>query len=161
MIDYSSYGPSFLRVTLAEPQNSASIAGLHAELFSDAWSQETCKHFILSAAHLTFVAYDAREDHKIIGFLILQFLAPEAEIITLGVSRSHQTLGVGSELLKTAVETLGREGCEAIFLEVEENNIAAKRLYEKFGFAPNGRRPGYYLNKGRRSDALLLKYYYK
>lgn len=46
-----------------------------------------------------------------------------------------------------------RQNGEAVFLEVRESNMAARRLYEKLGFAETGRRRGYYANPPE--DAVL------
>ena len=42
-----------------------------------------------------------------------------------------------------------------VLLEVRESNTPARRLYEKLGFALEGRRPGYYQDPGE--DALLFR----
>jgi ribosomal-protein-alanine N-acetyltransferase len=39
---------------------------------------------------------------------------------------------------------LGERGIGRITLDVAEDNIAARRLYEGLGFTEDGRRPGYY-----------------
>lgn len=46
-------------------------------------------------------------------------------------------------------------GAKRIFLEVRETNLPALRLYERLGFKPAGRRPGYYTNPP--ADALLFE----
>jgi ribosomal-protein-alanine N-acetyltransferase len=48
-------------------------------------------------------------------------------------------------------------GAEEIFLEVDEGNLAALRLYEKLGFAKVGERKAYYEQAGRRSTALVMR----
>ena len=45
-------------------------------------------------------------------------------------------------------------GAEEIFLEVDEGNLAALRLYAKLGFAKVGERKAYYEGDGGRSTAL-------
>ena len=48
-------------------------------------------------------------------------------------------------------------GATRVFLEVAEDNLAARALYERTGFVEAGRRPGYYAAAdGGRRDALLL-----
>ena len=42
-----------------------------------------------------------------------------------------------------------------MFLEVRESNIAARKLYEKAGFEPTGRRKSYYTDP--LEDALLYR----
>ena len=49
-------------------------------------------------------------------------------------------------------------GAENIFLEVDETNIAACRLYDKLGFAKVGERKAYYAAAdGSRSTALVMR----
>ena len=43
-----------------------------------------------------------------------------------------------------------------IFLEVAENNIPARRLYEKAGFSEIGRRKNYYKTKSGFCDAICM-----
>lgn len=48
-------------------------------------------------------------------------------------------------------------GAKTMFLEVAEDNHAARALYQNFGFAMVGRRPGYYARKEQTAmDALIL-----
>jgi ribosomal-protein-alanine N-acetyltransferase len=49
-------------------------------------------------------------------------------------------------------------GTRVIHLEVDEGNIAARRLYHRAGFAEAGRRQGYYNTAdGKRATALVLR----
>jgi ribosomal-protein-alanine N-acetyltransferase len=44
-----------------------------------------------------------------------------------------------------------------VFLEVDEGNDPAIRLYTRAGFERVGRRPGYYVTPGGNAAALLLR----
>jgi ribosomal-protein-alanine N-acetyltransferase len=44
---------------------------------------------------------------------------------------------------------------DKLFLEVAEDNAAARRLYESYGFKQIGRRPGYYKRPGGPAMAAL------
>ena len=45
-----------------------------------------------------------------------------------------------------------------MFLEVDEDNAPARRLYARAGFREVGRRPGYYQqDKGAAATALVLR----
>ena len=46
-------------------------------------------------------------------------------------------------------------GCCRVVLDVRPSNVAALALYTKMGFAPCGRRPGYYQDNGE--DALVME----
>ncbi len=49
----------------------------------------------------------------------------------------------------------GKRGATRVALEVRTSNVAARRLYEGFGFYQVGRRKGYYFDTGE--DALLME----
>jgi ribosomal-protein-alanine N-acetyltransferase len=92
------------------------------------------------------------------GILILRMAADEAEILNFGVVPEARRQGLGTELM-SAAEALARDLAMArIFLEVAGDNLPARRLYEKRGFADVARRKGYYLRPdGSRVDALVLE----
>jgi ribosomal-protein-alanine N-acetyltransferase len=48
-------------------------------------------------------------------------------------------------------------GVRSVFLEVDEGNVSALRLYRRAGFTEVGRREGYYLNAGKPAAALVLR----
>ena len=53
---------------------------------------------------------------------------------------------------------LAGRGVRTIFLEVEENNQAARRLYDRTGFAVIGRRERYYREpNGEQLNAVLMR----
>ncbi len=68
--------------------------------------------------------------------------------LTIGVAPSARGAGVGSRLLEALLDLAAERGCAALSLSVEDGN-AARRLYERYGFARVGRNGG--------SDTLLLR----
>ncbi|OQC47496.1 MAG: Protease synthase and sporulation negative regulatory protein PAI 1 [Candidatus Marinimicrobia bacterium ADurb.Bin030] len=80
-------------------------------------------------------------------------LADESHIANIAVHPEFRNAGLGGKLLNFAFEIARRNGAKTITLEVNEQNIAACRLYEKFQFVLTGRRSHYYENK---DDALIL-----
>ena len=62
------------------------------------------------------------------GFALVRCVAGEAELLTLAVDPVHQRKGIADALMQ-----LWMENCNATtaFLEVAEDNIAAKSLYAK------------------------------
>ncbi|MEO0938150.1 MAG: GNAT family N-acetyltransferase [Pseudomonadota bacterium] len=87
------------------------------------------------------------------GFLMAQVIAPEAEILTLAVDPARQRQGVAGGLVK---DLLALPEVETAFLEVAEDNAAARALYTACGFAETGRRRGYYARAGGAVDAVLM-----
>ena len=77
-----------------------------------------------------------------------------ATIVSIAVHPKYRRKHVGDVLLKILLEKLKNKGFVEVKLEVRESNIAARRLYEKFGFKYSGRIPGYY-DDGE--DAIIMK----
>jgi ribosomal-protein-alanine N-acetyltransferase len=130
------------------------LAELHQSCFARAFDESAMMQFTASPQALCLIgtlAGDAGEDAA--GFLIARKASDEAEIISIGVVPSCRKLGLGRALLGTALELLRASGTRRLFLEVEETNEAALRLYRSFGGAAVGRRKGYY---DHGADAAIL-----
>lgn len=92
------------------------------------------------------------------GFLMAQFVPPEAEIQILAVSPDARRQGIGASLVTALIARCIEEHVTSIFLDVCSENSAALALYGKLGFEEVGRRKGYYVrNDWTRADALLLR----
>ena len=87
----------------------------------------------------------------------MQLAGDEAEVITLAVRPSARRRGLARALTTRAVARAASAGATRVFLEVAEDNAAARALYEALGFGEVGSRPRYYARRdGSRVDALLL-----
>lgn len=96
------------------------------------------------------VYYLAKEEQDLLGFLAVQQLVDEWEILHLAVRKDVQGQGIARRLLACMDVVVG-----SVFLEVRASNQRAKRLYECHGFVEIGRRKGYYHNP--KEDALVMK----
>jgi [ribosomal protein S18]-alanine N-acetyltransferase len=90
----------------------------------------------------------------IVGFLVARLVAPEIEILNLGVNLPARRRGTGSVLLAETLHWGAANGAQRAFLEVRESNLAAIQFYESRGFQLAGRRTGYY--SAPLEDAVLL-----
>jgi len=61
---------------------------------------------------------------------------PLAELVNLEVAPAHRGRGVGSAIVRHAVNTAARAGFLAIHAQTFKNNVAAQRLYARHGFLP-------------------------
>lgn len=61
---------------------------------------------------------------------------PLAELENLEVSPPFRSLGVGSAIVRNAIETASRAGFLAIHVQTLKGNITAQRLYARHGFMP-------------------------
>jgi len=78
------------------------------------------------------------------GFIVYRVVADQAEIITIGVSPAARRGGIATAMLEIAMRDAKKRGAEKMFLEVAQNNTAARELYARAGFIPVGIRPKYY-----------------
>lgn len=129
------------------------IAAMEAECFSDAWGEEDILAYISSELAMCYSATDGKE---LIGYILGRKIPPESEIYRIAVKESHRQRGVGSRLLAYAIRCEEREGVENIFLEVREQNLAARRLYTSGGFSEIGVRKNYYKNP--TDNAIIMVY---
>lgn len=83
---------------------------------------------------------------KVTGYLIwrVDFTGQEAHILDLAVHPGFRRRNIATDLLNRALTLMKKEAVEKVYLEVRENNFAARKLYEKFGFQFIYRRPKYY-----------------
>ena len=85
-------------------------------------------------------------------------LHARAEVLSLGVAPAARERGIARALMHAAIDWVSRRDLRALYLEVAEDNTAALRLYRALGFAPVGRRPGYYARPQTEAvDALTLR----
>lgn len=135
--------------------HAAACARLHALYFSHPWSVNEFESLIASASIHGAAALEG--SGKVLGFVLARQAADEAEILTIAVDKSARKQGIGRELLENQVESLRHMRVRKLFLEVDEDNLAALRLYGHFGFAQVGARPGYYRTaSGKPANALIL-----
>lgn len=92
---------------------------------------------------------------SLLGFLVARHLPPDWELENVVVAPAAQRRGVGKRLLDALFAAARETNSEAVFLEVRESNAPARRLYEKAGFHPQGRRKSYYSNP--IEDAILYR----
>lgn len=130
------------------------MSRIHSASFERGWSADEIRDLLEQAGSKAFV-YDL--DGSRAGFVLIRTVADECEVLTIATDAAYQRKGIGRKLLRHAIAYAAREKARKIFLEVAEDNHAARALYEAAGFAEHGRRKGYYRRwHGRRVDALLL-----
>lgn len=96
----------------------------------------------------------AEAEGVVVGYAGLWLVIDEAHVTTFAVAPARRREGIGEQLLATLLDiALARQAREAT-LEVRLSNLAARRLYEKYGFRPVGIRPRYYSDDNE--DALIM-----
>jgi ribosomal-protein-alanine N-acetyltransferase len=91
---------------------------------------------------------------EIVAYGGVWLMVDEAHITTFAVHPRFRRRRIGERLLLALMDlSVDRHAREAT-LEVRLSNLAARRLYEKYGFRPVGIRPRYYSDNGE--DALIM-----
>lgn len=127
----------------------ARLAALHVQAFAAPWSEVEFADLLQQAG--VFAVEEAD------GFILIRVVLDEAEILTLAVRPQARRIGLGGQLVGRGAVRAAQAGAVRLFLEVAEDNVAARALYERAGFAQIGRRKAYYAAAdGGRTDALVL-----
>eukprot|EP00616_Rhizochromulina_sp_CCMP1243_P013627 CAMPEP_0118985166 /NCGR_PEP_ID=MMETSP1173-20130426/39365_1 /TAXON_ID=1034831 /ORGANISM="Rhizochromulina marina cf, Strain CCMP1243" /LENGTH=187 /DNA_ID=CAMNT_0006935871 /DNA_START=6 /DNA_END=567 /DNA_ORIENTATION=+ len=79
-------------------------------------------------------------------------------IAMLAVSDQHRKKGIGSSLVRLAMQRMKDLGCDQAMLETEVSNTKALRLYDRLGFLRDERLVKYYMNGG---DAFRLRLWFE
>jgi ribosomal-protein-alanine N-acetyltransferase len=139
----------------ATARDAPRLAQLHAASFAHGWGES---EFEAMLSERNTLIHRLRLGRKIIGFAVSRIGADEAEILSVAVDPSHRGRGLSRTLLMTHLGHLAGRGVRTIFLEVEENNQPARRLYDRGGFVVVGRRERYYKQpSGEQLNALLMR----
>jgi len=141
--------------TEARPSDAGAIAALHAASFHRGWSEQEVETLLLDRA---VIAHRATLGGKFAGFILSRQAADEAEILSVAIAAGRRGRGFARGLLTLHLQRLAGLGAHSVFLEVDENNTPAIRLYRRAGFREVGRRPNYYPGAdGKPATALVLR----
>lgn len=148
--------PSGLHVEPAAIADAEALARLHASAFYRGWAAADFESYVSASETPTLIACDKRR--RVAGFAALRLSADEAELLTIVVDRKWRRKGLGGALMRAAFDDLTRSPARAMFLEVDEGNAPAIKLYRGFGFDEVGRRQGYYPRPdGSTATALVMR----
>ena len=126
------------------------LAAIHAKAFSATRAWSTAEFASLLSHSGTFVQGDAD------SFALIRVVTDEAEVLTLATDPRKRRQGLAKTTLTHGETAAQAAGATMMFLEVGEDNIAAKALYAACGYTQVGRRPGYYLPKDAAPVAALV-----
>lgn len=129
-----------------------SVLKLEKDLFlEDAWTEQMFMDEMNQNPYANIYVYEL--DNEIVGYFDLLVAYESAEIANIGVSKKHQHLGIGTQMMKFIEQLVQESNCENFSLEVRMSNENAIHLYEKFGFEIVSFRKKYYADG---EDAYLM-----
>jgi ribosomal-protein-alanine N-acetyltransferase len=139
----------------AGPRDAPAIAALHGASFHRGWSDGEIERMLIDRGVLTHRAMVGR---TLAGFILSRLVVGEAEILSVAVAAARRRRGLARALLDLHLRRLAGLGTRAVFLEVDEDNAPARRLYQRAGFREIGRREAYYRDPaGKGTAALVLR----
>jgi ribosomal-protein-alanine N-acetyltransferase len=137
----------------AGPRDAGTIATLHAASFRRGWSEQEVEALLTER---NIIAHRATLGGRLCGFIMTRQAAEEAEILSVAVAGAWRGKGLGRQLLTLHLRRLAALSARTVFLEVDEHNRPAIRLYGRAGFREVGRRPNYYPGPGGQTAAALV-----
>jgi ribosomal-protein-alanine N-acetyltransferase len=119
--------------------------------FATPWSTQA---YLNELSHPIAKMFVALYEGRIVGYVGIQVIMDEGHITTIAVDPDLRGQRIGERLLVVALEEAIRRGAEHMTLEVRRSNVAAQKLYAKYGFVKVSARRGYYSDHNEDADIL-------
>jgi ribosomal-protein-alanine N-acetyltransferase len=149
------FGGASAVVEPATLRDAPRLAALHGASFHRGWGEGEFEDML---SQRNTLVHRLRLRSKFIGFAVSRIAADEAEILSIAIASGQRGRGLSRQLLLTHLGHLAGRGVRTVFLEVEENNQPARRLYDRAGFTIAGRRERYYREAGgEQLNALVMR----
>jgi len=130
----------------------AEVQAIEKASFSSPWPPHAYRSELESNRLAQYLV--ARVDDEVAAYGGMWLMVDEAHITTFAVHPSWRRQRIGERLLLAFLDLAVDRRAREATLEVRLSNLAARRLYEKYGFRPVGLRPRYYSDDNE--DALIM-----
>src|SRR5206468_9569104 len=120
--------------------------------FSTPWPENAYRSELMTNRLASYLV--ARIGGRIVAYGGMWLMVDEAHITTFAVHPAWRRQRIGERLLLAFFDLARDRHAREATLEVRLSNLAARRLYEKYGFRPVGLRPRYYSDNNE--DALIM-----
>jgi len=144
--------PVRLAIESMRLEDLAEVQRIEQASFSTPWPENAYRNELLTNRLASYLV--GRIDGRIVAYGGLWLMVDEAHITTFAVHPSWRRQRVGERLLLAFLDLARDRQAREATLEVRLSNLAARRLYEKYGFRPVGLRPRYYSDNNE--DALIM-----
>ena len=142
------------RVRRMVPADLDAVVAIEREVFLFPWTRGNFSDSIESGYHCLVL----EQCEEVLGYGVMTIGAEEAHLLTLSISAGSQRKGWGERLLREFIRIAKERLARTMFLDVQESNRAAARLYERIGFRQIAKRRGYYPAMGGREDSLVMEF---
>lgn len=135
-------------------QDYEEIKDILIEEFDSFWTASILKSELESENSKYIVV---KSYNEIIGFAGIWISPIDVQITNIVIKKTERKKGIGSLLLGKLIEIAEGIGRDSISLEVNEKNIVAINLYDKYNFKILGIRKEYY--NGQDNAVIMTKYF--
>ncbi|WP_371129870.1 GNAT family N-acetyltransferase [Phenylobacterium sp.] len=144
-----------MRLRGAWSHEADALARVHAAAFASGWPPQEIAGLLDGPGGFALLV---EGEDRPLAFILCRAVAGEAEILTLAVDPAARRQGLALALVEAATGAARMAGAESLFLEVADDNPAARGLYAKAGFGEVGLRRGYY-DRGAKppADAVVMR----
>lgn len=130
---------------------------IEAESFTAPWSRKMFEGELRGNAFARFLL--VRESNKgrpgrLAGYLCYWIVFEELRLMNLAVAPHARRRGLGTWLVRQAIEEARQSTGRRVLLEVRASNEAGRALYRNLGFRETGQRRRYYVDPVE--DAVLM-----
>ena len=128
------------------------VQRIEALSFSVPWPEQAYRSEIQTNRLASYLV--ARVEGAIVAYGGIWLMVDEAHVTTVAVDPAWRRQKIGARLMLALLDVAVARGAREATLEVRLSNLAARRMYEAFGFRPVGLRPRYYSDNDE--DALIM-----
>ena len=144
--------PVRLRIEPMSLGDLAAVQRIEAASFSVPWPEQAYRSEIQTNRLASYLV--ARVEGEIVAYGGIWLMVDEAHVTTVAVDPDWRRQKIGARLMLALLDVALARGAREATLEVRLSNLAARRMYEAFGFRPVGLRPRYYSDNNE--DALIM-----
>jgi [ribosomal protein S18]-alanine N-acetyltransferase len=130
------------------------VLALEAEVYPFPWTRGNFVDSLVAG----YTAWTLNHvDGDLIGYCVAMAGVGEMHLLNITVAPAMRRRGHARRLLAELLQLCRLRQASRLWLEVRESNAEAREAYRRLGFAPVGRRKGYYpAPQGRREDAVVM-----
>jgi ribosomal-protein-alanine N-acetyltransferase len=134
------------RVSELNSETLFSLKALDKNFFPTPWDNESWDQVLSGPALRTIIVLEVSD--QVIGFALFEnsYVDSFAHLLKILINPEFRVKGMGKGLLNEALRILRDRGIKNFFLEVEEGNVSAIKIYESAGFKTVHKKKHFYSN---------------
>ncbi|MBK6630455.1 MAG: ribosomal protein S18-alanine N-acetyltransferase [Betaproteobacteria bacterium] len=138
--------------TPMQPEDVDAVLIIEQDAYPFPWTRSNFADSLAAG----YSAWCCRVDEALAGYAVMMLVLDEAHLLNVTVAPNWQRRGYGLLIMQHLFSVARTHGAKRMFLEVRPSNAPGQGLYNRLGFAPIGRRRGYYPAGSQREDAVVM-----